>query len=487
MLNMTKINSIRDLHRQGDCKATIAKKVGIDVKTVSKYLQPDDYSPVAPVSAPRGSKLDPYKAVIDEWLEEDRSRWYKQRHTATRIHHRLLAETDYRGSYPLVQRYVHVWRSEHGQADAYQELVWHPGEAQVDFGEADFYLNGNRLRLPYLVISFPYSNASFVQICPNEQATSVCEALQAVFVYIGCVPSLLIFDNAAGVGKKMLDTVAETELFQRFHAHYGFALRLCNPNAGHEKGHVEGKVGFTRRNMFVPEPHLADVSAYNVHLLGEQRSFFGAEHYKKGDSIATLFAEECAVMSPLPPMPFDVCEYVTRHADGFGKICLDGCHYYSSRSELANRPLLVAVRTYDITIYDSHQREVTTHRRQFGKRRTDNMNPETTLKHLSRHPGSWFNCTFRETLDDTLRDQMDALAPPARRQVLRSLYEVSVVHGFELALQAMTLGLSCHQTDVASTTVLAARLMDGGIDIPPHPGPDLGVYDDMLKGTATHD
>jgi len=39
------------------------------------------------------------------------------------------------------------------------------------------------------------------------------------------------------------DGVRLTDLFQRFQAHYRFALTWCNPYSGHEQGSVEIKVG----------------------------------------------------------------------------------------------------------------------------------------------------------------------------------------------------------------------------------------------------
>ena len=52
-------------------------------------------------------KLDPFKPLIQQWLEEDRKNRYKQRHTVMRIHKRLTAEcVSYDASYPLVQRYL---------------------------------------------------------------------------------------------------------------------------------------------------------------------------------------------------------------------------------------------------------------------------------------------------------------------------------------------------------------------------------------------
>jgi len=64
-----------------------------------------------------------------------------------------------------------------------------------------------------------------------------------VFARWGGVPRRCVFDNAAAVGRKVADGVRLTDLFQRFQAHYRFALTWCNPYSGHEQGSVEIKVG----------------------------------------------------------------------------------------------------------------------------------------------------------------------------------------------------------------------------------------------------
>ena len=60
---------------------------------------------------------------VDGWLESDRLMPRKQRHTARRIHDRLLSETDYDGEYSTTQRYVRRWRqANQAPSDGYCEL-----------------------------------------------------------------------------------------------------------------------------------------------------------------------------------------------------------------------------------------------------------------------------------------------------------------------------------------------------------------------------
>ena len=82
------------------------------------------------------------------------------------------------------------------QARATQELVWEPGSAQVDFGEADFNVNGLCRRMKYLTVSFPYSNDGFTQVFGSETAECVCQGLRNIFEYIGGVPPLFSREDA---------------------------------------------------------------------------------------------------------------------------------------------------------------------------------------------------------------------------------------------------------------------------------------------------
>jgi transposase len=172
---MNQIDQIKELQRQGQGSQEIARRLNIDRKTVAKYMGEDDFSGQAWVKKAAVSKLDRWKEKIDEWLEEDRRMRFKQRHTAQRVHQRLLADypEEYRCSYPLVQRYIKQKRRERGAEGGYLELVWPPGEAQGDFGEADVREGGVVRPIKYLCLSFPNSNAGFIQGFGGEAAECV--------------------------------------------------------------------------------------------------------------------------------------------------------------------------------------------------------------------------------------------------------------------------------------------------------------------------
>lgn len=167
---MTDKNSIRLLWRQGDSVAEIARKTGVSRDTVYKYRDMDDFSPEPPARRAQGSKLDPYRPLIESRLDDDMRSGRKQRHTAKRVHDRLVSECGADVSVSTVERCVREIRARRSAeaADAqYLDLVWGPGEAQADFGEADFYVRGMRTTLSFFVMTFPYSNVGLAQVFPG--------------------------------------------------------------------------------------------------------------------------------------------------------------------------------------------------------------------------------------------------------------------------------------------------------------------------------
>ena len=474
---MSQIDVIREKAQRGCRLAEISRTTGHDPKTVRKYLEMDDFSPTAPVKKDLPSKLDPYKATIDQWLADDGRTWRKQWHTAKRIHDRLGQEVPgYDCSYSTVQRYVKEKRRAAG-ARASLELTWHPGESQADFGEADFYERGVLGRRKYLTLSFPQSNNGFSQVFGGETAECVCQGLKDTFEYIGGVPSVIVFDNASGVGRRVGEKIIESDLFRRFRCHYGFSVRFCTPAAGWEKGNVERKVAFNRRNLFVPVPSYEDVCDFNRELLERHADKAAEPHYKKGTPIGELFCADRAALLPLPVKAFDVCRYEPQTADGYGKVTLDSKHHYSTRPEFARREVALGIRAHTVDVLDSAGRVIVTHRRSFADRRTDTLDHRTSLEQLLRNPGAWRNSGLREGAPAAVREELDRRDRAGLRQGLKLLTGLAEDFGFEVALAAMDEAASRGHLNTPDATVLAARISGFGLTSDPEPGPDLTVYD----------
>ena len=481
MISMTKVNDIRKMRREGESVASIARKVGVCRDTVYKYLAMDDLSPKMPAKRKGKSKLDPYRPLIESWLDEDRECWRKQRHTSAKIWRRLTQEEGVKVSEARVRQYVAKIRRERGMAydQQFLDLEWAPGIAQADFGEADFYVLGVRTRLSFFVLSFPFSNVGVAQVFASENAECVCQALRNVFEFLSGVPTRIVFDNATGVGRRVCDEVSTTETFQAFAAHYGFDFRFCNPDSGHEKSNVERKVAYIRSNLLVPVPRLTSLDSYNERLMGRCMELSGKVHWRKGEPEEQLFVEDAYAMAGLPEKPFKVVRWVRAKANKQGKFRVDGPHFYSSDPALRGQELIVGLGATTVEVYTADGAFVCSHGRAYGKAPTDTCDPASQLALLAVKAGGWSESRVRAALPDRLRDHMDSLGKPELRAELRLMRDRCSEAGWDATVEGMAAALAATgRVDEASVAVAAARIGSGAVDWG-EPA-DLAAYDRAL-------
>lgn len=172
-----------------------------------------------------------------------------------------------------------------GSRMAFMPLEHCPGDAQVDFGTADFYENGTHFTGKYLELSFPHSNNGYTQLNYGENAECLLEGLDAIFRHMGCVPERLWLDNTKTIVTKILRGGGRelTERYQRFREHYGFKDVFTNPGKGNEKGNVENKVGYSRRNFLVPVPSFKSLEEFNRQLLETCDKDSVCDHYRRNN------------------------------------------------------------------------------------------------------------------------------------------------------------------------------------------------------------
>jgi hypothetical protein len=212
----------------------------------------------------------------------------------------------------------------YNQPPGYLPLEHLPGEAQGDFGEAEFYQGSQHYYGKYLNLSFPYSNQGYLQLFKGENQKCLFEGLISIFEHIGGVPEKTWFDNTWTIVTKMLKEGGRTLTadFLRFQEHYHFQVVFCNLEVGHEKGNVENKVGYHQQNPLVPFPHTYSLPDYNRELLERCDRDWEREHYRKEDAISGLFKADQAALLPLPRVPLDVSQYLTVRTNGYGRFYL---------------------------------------------------------------------------------------------------------------------------------------------------------------------
>lgn len=505
MLKMDEALHIRKLYNEeGMNIAEIARETGRDWKTVQKYIDMTDFN-VPSMSEQRElcPKLDAYKSKIDEWLNQDKGKKRKERHTARRVYDRLVEEAEgFDCSYRTVSLYVAAKKKELHlrRPEGFIPLVHKPGEAQGDFGEVDFVEAGVQRTGKYFVLDFPYSNAGFAQLHYGENLECLLESLVSIFGHIGGVPTEIWFDNASAIVTQVLRGGGRnlTERFVRFQEHYGFQSVFMNPKAGHEKGAVENKVGYIRRNYLVPTQEFGSLAEFNQKLLQVCDGDMDREHYlHPGESIAERFRRDRLSLRSLPGTAFDTAKYQQVRVDNWGKFTLnDGKHTYSAAPEYAGETVWLKITAEHVQVLDARQNEITTHLRLYGDEQQESMNWLPYLKSIARRPRSLRNSGIYTLLPENMQTYLDSCGNTERGKILKMLCDLTEANGFNGAMDIVNHAILYQAKDPDSLQTLARRLYADVPELPPLENlpavppvtqfpADLKGYDSLLGRTVS--
>ena len=271
MLDMVDVEYIRKLNlvKRWSVRQT-ARRLGLSRNTVAKYLSASNPTPRYRQAIPRPRPvLGAFEGVIRLWLDEDKQRPRKQRHTAHRIYERLRDEYFFPGAESTIRKYVRTLKSP--VPEAFLPLEYELGsEAQCDFGEADAILAGVQVTVHLFCMRLMAGTRSFVVAFPHEKSEAFYAGHAQAFEFFGGVPRRIRYDNLKVAVEKILGPRERTEQkgFVALRSHYLFESLYCLPGrkGAHEKGGVENLVGYSRRNYLVPLPEVKDFSELNALL-----------------------------------------------------------------------------------------------------------------------------------------------------------------------------------------------------------------------------
>lgn len=502
---MDQIHRIREMFYQQDMNISqIASETGLNRKTVSKYVDMENFNIPVPTSSPEvhESKLDSFKHLIDEWLQADKLAPRKQRHTAKRVFKRLKNDIeDFDCSYRLVAMYVKEKKEELRlkKTTGYLPLEHRPGEGQADFGTADFYENGKLYHeAKYLVLSFPYSNGGFLQLNYGENMECLLEGLVSIFEHIGGVPTEIWFDNTRTIVTQIIKGGGRnvTERFQRFCEHYRIKPVFMNPESGWEKGNVENKVGYLRRNELVPVPHFDNLADENKIFLSRCEEDMRREHYddNQGRFISEFFEEDKARLLQLPSVAFDTALYTTVRTDKYGRFTLDnGKHRYSASPAFCEDVVNLKITSSSVIVMDKDMHEIVRHKRLYGDE-YERMDWLPYLTYIARKPRSLRNSGIYDMMPQTMQIYLDKCENRERGRVLKVLAELTERTGFESAIKTVDEAIGLNATDPDSLKNLYRRTYSDVPLLPPLEGNtellnqkiipfrnDLEALDNLLK------
>jgi len=480
----------------------VAEKFGVHRRLVRQALQnalPSERKhPVR--SRP---KLGPVQAFIDQILEADRKAPRKQRHTARRIYIRIGQEATGEISESSVRRYVRERKQQLGLArgEIYipQSYQWGE-EAQIDWYEAWVWLGEELQKAQLFSCRSMASGGAFHRAYPRATQQAFLEAHEAAFHYFGGVFRRLRYDNLGSAVRKVLrgHRREETVRFIAFRSHWGFEASFCTPARGHEKGGVEGEVGYFRRNHLVPVPRAQDWADLNHQLLaacaGDEQRLIG----QRVQSVGSGMLIEREHLLPMPSESFELAETSFPVVDSKGCVRVRA-NWYSTPLPAGSHPR-VKILPASIEVW-SEGRLVAQHERYYGCGQQV-LNLEHYLEVLERKPGALAGSTplkqWREqgrwpaSFDRLWESLQQRHGKQAGTRAMIELLLLGREQGYAPLESAIAQALELGCTDASAVRYLmqAAGLAHrpvavielGALARYEQPLPVIGTYDQLLSG-----
>jgi transposase len=374
----------------GSSQREVAKELGHSRKTVAKALEHPSPPGYRTKTARKSPVMDPFRAIVEAWIEADKSAPPKQRHTGRRVFERLRDEHEFKGSEGTVRRFVARLKKQQPK-EAFMPLAFDPGEeAQVDWGEAKVIQNGVERPVQLFCVRLSHGKASFVY--PYERATmeSFLDGHVRAFAFFGGVPRRLAYDNL----KSAVTHVGQgrsrqlNERFKQLRSFYLFETRFCNVARGNEKGDVENQVKRSQRTYLTPVPEVTSIGELAEKLEADCRRDLSKVDDRQTLSRGELLEKERAAFLPLPAAPFLACREEATHVSKQLLVRFDGSDY-SAPTELAHRACVVRGFVDRVEIEVDHQ-PVAVHQRSY-ENGSFVLDPVHYLKLLERKPGSLDN------------------------------------------------------------------------------------------------
>ena len=342
--------------------------------------------------------LGAVEEFIDSILQEDRHAPRKQRHTARRIYHRILAEMPaHMVAESTVRNYVHDRKRTLGllvrETYVAQSYTW-GGEAQVDWYEAYAELDGDLTKLQVFCMRSMASGGAFHRAYRSATQQAFLEGHELAFRHFGGVFRLLRYDNLTSAVRKVLRgrLREETERFIALRSHWHFEADFCTPGAGHEKGGVEGENGYFRRNHWVPVPKAANLEVLNELLLMRCREDEGRLIDGRSQRVGQAMAEERNHLLALPVEGFDLAEISFPIVDGGGCVRVRTNAY----STPVRPGTTVQVKVYPAHLEVWHDGRCAARHERCYSRRQQILDLEHYLDVLERKPGALAGSTALE-------------------------------------------------------------------------------------------
>ena len=340
---------ILELHREGLPISDIARRAGLDRKTVRKYiargLEPPVYSP----RPRRPLSIDGFAPYLRERVAAfpeltGRRLW------------REVRDLGFTGDYTTVTGFLRDVRP--AATPAFERrFETAPGrQAQVDFAQfrTEFTGDPGRTRIVWLFsLVLGHSRMLWGRFVAHQDLQTVLRCHVAAFEALGGVPAEILYDRMRTVvtGEDVDGIVVFNKTTLELARHYGFLPKACRPYRAKTKGKVERPFRYIREDFFLARSFrdLDDLNGQFRQWLDDVANVRTQATTRR--VVAEHFAEERPSLKPLPAGPFQAVLRLDRRITREGMVAVDG-NQYSVPELTRKRSVEVQVLAGEVRIYE---------------------------------------------------------------------------------------------------------------------------------------
>lgn len=343
MLSPDQINTI---HRLSAIEKWSTRKIAAHLhlgrRTIAKYIE----NPAPPPTRrERSSKLDPFKAAIAGFIEQDP-------HARSTVISQRLRTFGYDGGETIVRDYLRALDLQTKARRAYVRVEPGPGERfDIDWGHFGSLLyNGAPRKLYAFCLVEAHSRKLYLEFTHSQSfETFVRCHIHAFEALEGCAHECWYDNLATAVAEHEGNLVRFNPRFLGFAREYDFIPRACHVAAAWEKGKVERAIGYVRQNFWPLRTFtdLADVNAQArrwVQEIANQR-----KHRETGQAPDQRFQPE--FLHPVPILAPDYRDAAEVLVQKDLRLCFDG-NRYCVPARYVGHKLTVKADSSNVTIYD---------------------------------------------------------------------------------------------------------------------------------------
>lgn len=377
--------------REGASLRAIAKEVGVDRKTVRKYvrqyeeqrqqlIEVTDLQPTelieSIVEPPKydTSKRKPLR-VTDELV--NRIEFYLNENQAKRLKGQskqvmkkidifeALREEGFQIGYTTVCQTISKLLSQ--AKEAFIKENYAPGNiCEFDWGEVKLNIAGEVRKYSMALFATAYGNYRYARLFTKQKSEFFQEAHAYFFKSIRGNHMTMVYDNMKVAVKSFVgqNERQPTDALLQLSIYYGFQFRFCNVCRGNEKGHVERSVEYVRRKAFATRDTFDSLDDANRYLEDVCNKLNDKPQPLKGNKTArALLEEERAYLLPDIPM-FECSKLENLRVDKYSTVMFESCHY-SVPDRYVDKIILAKI--YPTRLVFIHEGEkIAEHPRHFG-------------------------------------------------------------------------------------------------------------------------